>query len=122
VSFLPAAKSKVAPSISHGSTRMNVCAGVFKRRNAPNSPPMTLVRHQWHHHPPRETEAVTVGSAAGAGTDPQAKQFVAFAGWAERPRTEALESYKTPAPATALDCAASMPRQIAPLRSGTPKT
>src|SRR5439155_21407649 len=40
---LPKIKSSVAPSISHGSTRINVWAGVFSSRTAPAAPPSKLV-------------------------------------------------------------------------------
>ena len=44
VRCLPKAKSKVAPSISHGNTCRKVCAGVLIRRNAPVRPPKMLAR------------------------------------------------------------------------------
>src|SRR6266478_524481 len=43
VRCLPNANSSVAPSSSQGSTCRNVCAGVLINKNAPASPPMTLV-------------------------------------------------------------------------------
>src|SRR3954467_5511481 len=33
---------RVAPSVSQGSTRRKVCAGVFRRSSAPPSPPAAL--------------------------------------------------------------------------------
>src|SRR6201987_1789390 len=40
--FLPKANSSVAPSVSHGSTRLKGWAGVRKSRNAPARPPTRL--------------------------------------------------------------------------------
>ena len=42
-SFLPKMNNRVAPSISQGSTRMKVWAGVRSSRNAPTTPPIRLV-------------------------------------------------------------------------------
>ena len=69
--FLPKAKSKVAPRVSHGSTRMKVWAGVFNSRNAPAKSADQARGQQWNHHAAGNVQPLAIGASAGRGRGPQ---------------------------------------------------
>ncbi|MGA7930713.1 MAG: hypothetical protein WCA20_32545 [Candidatus Sulfotelmatobacter sp.] len=100
-SLLPNANNKVALSVSQGSTRMKVCAGVFSISTAPAPPPIrltasrgTIMRrgtfNRLRYAPPLPTAAVH-----------RAIVFVALAGIGGTPvNSSAGNAMKLPPPAT----------------------
>ena len=44
--------------------------GSFQEKECTQQPADDAGHHQWHHHPSRQIETVSVGAAAGGGPDP----------------------------------------------------
>src|SRR5215831_5266436 len=111
--FLPNAKSRVAPSVSHGSTRIKVCAGVLSSRYAPVSPPTRLAVNSGIITRRGTSSRLRYAPPLAAAPVQSAIVFVAFAGIGGTPvNNSAGNAIKLPPPATAFSAPPSAPAKI----------
>src|SRR5580704_4680094 len=101
-SFRPKANSNVAPSVSQGSTRMKVLAGVLRRRNAPANPPIRLAARSGIKTLLGTARRLRYAPPLAAAAVQSAIVLVAFAGIGGTPvNRSAGKAMKLPPPATA---------------------
>ncbi len=79
-SLLPKIKSRVAPSISQGSTRMKVCAGVRSRQKRAADSAAEPAARSGSQHSSGHIKPVAIGASAGGRACPE-RERIGGVGW-----------------------------------------